>query len=78
VTPDIAESLRDHATVVAGLAAEYVHCYQNPQGYAWEERMHKPHTSTWVEWREQQIEVLEADMKSRVERMHTLTTARVS
>ncbi len=78
MTPDIAESIRDNATVVAGLAAEYIHCSQNPAGYAWEQRLHKPHTSTWVEFREQQLEELEADIESRVARMHTLTTARVA
>ena len=78
MTPDIADSLIDNAAVVTGLAVEYKHCFEDPRGYAWEQRITKPHTSTWTEWREATLQQLVYDLELRVERMHTLTTARVS
>jgi hypothetical protein len=78
VTPDIAESIRDHTPVVHQLAIDYGECHNNPEGYAHEQRITKPHGVTWAQWADEECAVIADDLESRITRLYALATARVA
>jgi hypothetical protein len=67
MTPDIAEQVREHASVVAGLAREYIECYFDTQHYADTQGIRIPHGPTVAQWGEEQCAVLASDMAVRCE-----------
>jgi hypothetical protein len=72
VTPDIAERVGVHASVVAGLAREYDECYFDPQHYADTQHLRIPHGPTARQWGEEQCAVLASDITLHCEKLMQL------
>ena len=66
------ERARAEQEVIDELLCAWVYCLEDPESYAWSERITKPRDTTWPEWSEHHRDVIAADLFERVERLAVL------